>query len=67
MVVIPLVLAAIILGVAELAIRGISAAWAPDAVFTLVLSSISVIIGVTLANVIRPARAVGSSRAKLFR
>ena len=55
MVVIPLVLAAIILGVAELGDpRHLGRVGLRTLVFTLVLSTISVIIGVTLANVIRP-------------
>lgn len=68
MVVIPLVLAAIILGVAELGDpRHLGRVGLRTLVFTLVLSSISVIIGVTLANVIRPGSGLSeSSRAKLL-
>lgn len=68
MVVIPLVLAAIILGVAELGDpRHLGRVGLRTLVFTLVLSSISVIIGVTLANVIRPGAGLSeTSRAKLL-
>jgi DAACS family dicarboxylate/amino acid:cation (Na+ or H+) symporter len=68
MVVIPLVLAAIILGVAELGDpRHLGRVGLRTLVFTLVLSSVSVLIGVTLANVIRPGSGLSeSSRAKLL-
>jgi len=68
MVVIPLVLAAIILGVAELGDpRHLGRVGLRTLVFTLALSSISVIIGVTLANVIRPGAGLSeTSRAKLL-
>jgi DAACS family dicarboxylate/amino acid:cation (Na+ or H+) symporter len=68
MVVIPLVLAAIILGVAELGDpRHLGRVGLRTLVFTLALSSISVIIGVTLANVIRPGAGLSdASRAKLL-
>ena len=68
MVVIPLVLAAIILGVAELGDpRHLGRVGLRTLVFTLVLSSVSVLIGVTLANVIRPGSGLSeSSRNKLL-
>jgi len=55
MVVIPLILSAIILGVAELGdVRRLGRIGFKTLLFTLVLSSVSVLIGVGLANVIRP-------------
>ena len=68
MVVIPLVLSAIILGVAELGDpRRLGRVGLKTLFFTLSLSSLSVIIGVTLANVIHPGAGLSeSSRAKLL-
>jgi DAACS family dicarboxylate/amino acid:cation (Na+ or H+) symporter len=68
MVVIPLVLAAIILGVAELGdARRLGRIGLKTLAFTLSLSGISVLIGVTLANVIRPGAGLSeSSRARLL-
>lgn len=55
MVVIPLILTALILGVAELGdIRRLGRVGLKTLLFTLVLSSASVLIGVTLASVIKP-------------
>ena len=55
MVVIPLILSAIILGVAELGdVRRLGRIGLKTLLFTLALSSVSVLIGVGLANVIRP-------------
>ena len=68
MVVIPLVLSAIILGVAELGDpRRLGRVGLKTLFFTLALSSLSVIIGVTLANVIQPGAGLSEkSRAKLL-
>src|SRR5262245_975699 len=68
MVVIPLILSAIILGVAELGdVRRLGRIGLRTLTFTLVLSSVSVLIGVTLANVIRPGAGMSStSRAELL-
>jgi len=55
MVVIPLILAALILGVAELGdIRRLGRIGLKTLLFTLILSSVSVLIGIALANLIRP-------------
>jgi dicarboxylate/amino acid:cation (Na+ or H+) symporter, DAACS family len=55
MVVIPLVVSALMLGVAELGdVRRLGRIGLKTLVFTMLLSSISVVIGVTLANVVRP-------------
>lgn len=68
MVVIPLVLSAIILGVAELGdARRLGRIGLKTLVFTLALSSVSVLIGVTLANLIRPGAGLSEkSRVKLL-
>ena len=68
MVVIPLILSALILGVAELGdVRRLGRVGFKTLCFTLVLSSISVLIGVVLANVIRPGEGLSaSSRAALL-
>src|SRR5439155_17373160 len=67
MVVIPLILSALILGVAELGdVRRLGRVGLTTLLFTLVLSSVSVVIGVGLANVIRPGAGLPeSSRAAL--
>ena len=55
MVVIPLIFSALVLGVAELGdVRRLGRVGLKTVVFTLVLSSISVLIGITLVNLIRP-------------
>ncbi|HEU4400503.1 MAG TPA: dicarboxylate/amino acid:cation symporter [Candidatus Polarisedimenticolia bacterium] len=55
MVVIPLILSALILGVAELGdVRRLGRIGLRTLLFTLVLSSVSVLIGISLANLIRP-------------
>src|SRR5437867_10525114 len=68
MVVIPLILSAIILGVAELGdVRRLGRIGLRTLALTLVLSSVSVLIGVTLANVIRPgAGRSPTARAELL-
>ena len=68
MVVIPLILSAIILGVAELGdARRLGRIGLRTLAFTLFLSSVSVFIGVTLANVIRPGAGMPeASRAELL-
>ena len=68
MVVIPLILSAIILGVAELGdVRRLGRIGLRTLALTLVLSSVSVLIGVTLANVIRPGAGMSpTARAELL-
>jgi dicarboxylate/amino acid:cation (Na+ or H+) symporter, DAACS family len=68
MVVIPLILSAVILGVAELGdARRLGRIGLKTVVFTLVLSSVSVLIGVTLANLIRPGAGMpDAARAELL-
>jgi DAACS family dicarboxylate/amino acid:cation (Na+ or H+) symporter len=68
MVVIPLVISALILGVAELGdVRRLGRVGLKTLLFTLVLSSISVLIGVTLANLVKPGAGLsGTSRAALM-
>ena len=68
MVVIPLVVSALILGVAELGdVRRLGRVGLKTLLFTLVLSSISVLIGVTLANLVKPGAGLSeSSRAALM-
>ena len=68
MVVIPLVVSAIVLGVAELGDpRRLGRVGLKTLVLTLALSSVSVLIGVTLANIIRPGAGLSeTSRAKLL-
>ena len=68
MVVIPLVVSALTLGVAELGdVRRLGRVGLKTLAFTLVLSSISVLIGVTLANVVKPGEGLsGTSRAALM-
>ena len=67
MVVIPLVVSALTLGVAELGdVRRLGRVGLKTLAFTLVLSSISVLIGVTLANVVKPGAGLSeTSRAAL--
>ena len=67
MVVIPLIISAIILGVAELGDpRRLGRVGLKTLVFTLVLSAISVLIGVTAANLVRPGAGLPEeSRAAL--
>jgi DAACS family dicarboxylate/amino acid:cation (Na+ or H+) symporter len=67
MVVIPLILAAIILGVAELGDpRRLGRVGLKTLAFTLVLSAVSVLIGVTAANLVRPGAGLSpESRAAL--
>ncbi len=67
MVVIPLILSALILGIAELGdARRLGRIGLKTLVFTLVFSSVSVLIGVTLANLIRPGAGLSErSRAAL--
>jgi DAACS family dicarboxylate/amino acid:cation (Na+ or H+) symporter len=68
MVVIPLILSALILGVAELGdVRRLGRIGLKTLLLTLLLSSVSVLIGVVLANVIRPGEGLSvSSRAALL-
>ena len=68
MVVIPLILSAIILGVAELGdVRRLGRIGLRTVAFTLALSSVSVLIGVTLANLIRPGAGMPeAARAELL-
>ena len=68
MVVIPLVVSALILGVAELGdVRRLGRVGLKTLAFTLVLSSISVLIGVTLANLVKPGAGLSdTSRAALM-
>ena len=68
MVVIPLVVSALILGVAELGDpRRLGRVGLRTLVFTVLLSSISVLIGVTLANLVRPGEGLSAeSRAALM-
>ena len=55
MVVIPLIFSALVLGVAELGdVRRLGRVGLKTVIFTLVLSSLSVLIGITLVNLIRP-------------
>jgi dicarboxylate/amino acid:cation (Na+ or H+) symporter, DAACS family len=67
MVVIPLILSALILGVAEMGdARELGRVGLKTLVFTILLSSVSVLIGVGLANLIRPGEGLPeSSRAAL--
>jgi dicarboxylate/amino acid:cation (Na+ or H+) symporter, DAACS family len=68
MVVIPLVVSALILGVAELGdVRRLGRVGVKTLVFTVILSSISVLIGVGLANLVRPGAGLSeASRAALL-
>jgi len=68
MVVIPLILSALILGVAELGdVRRLGRVGIKTLLFTVVLSSISVLIGVALANLVRPGAGLSeASRAALL-
>jgi len=68
MVVIPLVVAALILGVAELGdLRSLGRVGLKTLIFTVVLSSISVLVGVALANLIRPGEGLSEeSRSALM-
>ena len=68
MVVIPLVVTALILGVAELGdVRRLGRVGARTLLFTLALSSVSVVIGVLLANVVRPGEGISpETRAGLL-
>jgi DAACS family dicarboxylate/amino acid:cation (Na+ or H+) symporter len=68
MVVIPLVVAALTLGVAELGdVRRLGRVGLKTLAFTLVLSAVSVLIGVVLANLIRPGAGLSvESRAALL-
>ncbi|MGH9750597.1 MAG: dicarboxylate/amino acid:cation symporter [Candidatus Polarisedimenticolia bacterium] len=68
MVVIPLVVAAIILGVAELGDpRHLGRVGLKTLLFTVLLSAVSVLIGVTLANLVRPGAGLSdASRAALL-
>ena len=68
MVVIPLILSAIMLGVAELGdVRRLGRVGAKTLAFTLVLSAVSVLIGVVLANLIRPGAGLSeTSRSALM-
>ena len=68
MVVIPLVVSALILGVAELGdLRSLGRVGLKTLAFTIVLSSISVLIGIVLANTIRPGDGLSEqSRAALM-
>ncbi len=64
MVVIPLVLSSLILGVAGIGdVRRLGRVGAKTFAYTLVLSAISVVIGVTLANTIRPGERVDPATA----
>ena len=68
MVVIPLVISALMLGVAELGdLRRLGRVGLKTLAFTLVLSSISVLVGIFLANLIRPGEGLSEeSRAGLM-
>src|SRR5262245_9822928 len=68
MVVIPLVVSALIVGVAELGdLRRLGRVGLKTLAFTIVLSSISVLIGVLLANLIRPGEGLSEeSRAGIL-
>jgi len=68
MVVIPLVMSALILGVAELGDpRRLGRVGLRTLAYTLLLSSISVLIGVTMANLVRPGEGLSAeSRAALM-
>jgi DAACS family dicarboxylate/amino acid:cation (Na+ or H+) symporter len=68
MVVIPLVVSALVLGVAELGdLRSLGRVGLKTLIFTAVLSSISVLLGITLANVIRPGEGLSEeSRSALI-
>ena len=68
MVVIPLVISALVLGVAELGdVRRLGRVGLKTLLFTVVLSSISVLIGITLANFVRPGVGLSpESRAALL-
>jgi len=68
MVVIPLIVSALILGVAELGdVRRLGRVGVRTLLFTVVLSSISVLIGVALANLVRPGEGLSeASRAALL-
>jgi DAACS family dicarboxylate/amino acid:cation (Na+ or H+) symporter len=68
MVVIPLVVAALILGVAELGdLRSLGRIGLKTLIFTAVLSSISVLLGVALANLLRPGEGLSEeSRSALM-
>ena len=68
MVVIPLVVAALILGVAELGdLRSLGRVGLKTLAFTVLLSSISVLVGVGLANLIRPGEGLSDeSRSALM-
>ena len=68
MVVIPLVVSALILGIAELGdLRTLGRVGLKTLAFTIVLSSISVLIGIVLANAIRPGEGLSEkSRAALM-
>jgi DAACS family dicarboxylate/amino acid:cation (Na+ or H+) symporter len=68
MVVIPLILSALILGVAEMGdVRRLGRIGLKTLAFTLVLSSVSVLIGIALANLIRPGEGMSpESRSALL-
>src|SRR6185436_3679575 len=68
MVVIPLVVTALILGVAELGdVRRLGRVGARTLLFTVILSAVSVVIGVLLANVVRPGEGISpETRAGLL-
>src|SRR5678809_996089 len=68
MVVIPLVVSALMVGVAELGdLRRLGRVGLKTLGFTLVLSSISVLVGIVLANLIRPGEGLSEeSRAGLM-
>jgi DAACS family dicarboxylate/amino acid:cation (Na+ or H+) symporter len=68
MVVIPLVVSALILGIAELGdLRTLGRVGLRTLAFTIVLSSVSVLIGIVLANAIRPGEGLSEkSRAALM-
>jgi len=68
MVVIPLVVSALILGIAELGdLRSLGRVGLKTLAFTIVLSSVSVLIGIVLANTIRPGEGLSEkSRAALM-
>src|SRR5262249_52288195 len=67
MVVIPLIVAALMLGVAELGdVRRLGRVGAKTLAFTIVLSSLSVLIGVGLANLLRPGAGLGADDRALL-
>src|SRR5574341_2030311 len=68
MVVIPLVISALMLGVAELGdIRRLGRVGLKTLAFTLLLSTVSVVIGVALANLVRPGEGLSpEARASLL-